>query len=71
MNKLLMEENERPQKQVSQLVHENAQVRQQLQNTSMADDTSCESNLTTPRNPIRDASNPSGGDPDRVPLEGY
>ncbi|KAE8820844.1 Homeobox-leucine zipper protein HOX10 [Hordeum vulgare] len=60
MNKLLMEENERPQKQVSQLVHENAQVRQQLQNTSMADDTSCESNLTTPRNPIRDASNPSG-----------
>ncbi|KAI4990585.1 hypothetical protein ZWY2020_038948 [Hordeum vulgare] len=60
MNKLLMEENERLQKQVSQLVHENAQVRQQLQNTSMADDTSCESNLTTPQNPIRDASNPSG-----------
>ncbi|XP_044983385.1 homeobox-leucine zipper protein HOX10 isoform X2 [Hordeum vulgare subsp. vulgare] len=60
MNKLLMEENERLQKQVSQLVHENAQVRQQLQNTSMANDTSCESNLTTPQNPIRDASNPSG-----------
>ncbi|KAM3316988.1 hypothetical protein ACQJBY_034893 [Aegilops geniculata] len=60
MNKLLMEENERLQKQVSQLVHENAQVRQQLQNTSMANDASCESNVTTPQNPIRDASNPSG-----------
>lgn len=35
MNKLLMEENERLQKQVSQLVHENAQVRQQLQNVSL------------------------------------
>lgn len=31
MNKLLMEENERLQKQVSQLVHENAYMRQQLQ----------------------------------------
>ncbi|VAI11598.1 unnamed protein product [Triticum turgidum subsp. durum] len=60
MNKLLMEENERLQKQVSQLVHENAQVRQQLQNTSVANDASCESNVTTPQNPIRDASNPSG-----------
>uniref|UniRef100_A0ACD5TTF9 Uncharacterized protein n=1 Tax=Avena sativa TaxID=4498 RepID=A0ACD5TTF9_AVESA len=60
MNKLLMEENERLQKQVSQLVHENAQVRQQLKNTSMANDTSCESNVTTPQNPLRDTSNPSG-----------
>lgn len=60
MNKLLMEENERLQKQVSQLVHENARMRQQLQNTSLANDTSCESNVTTPPNPIRDASNPSG-----------
>ncbi|CAD6201581.1 unnamed protein product [Miscanthus lutarioriparius] len=60
MNKLLMEENERLQKQVSQLVHENAHMRQQLQNTSLANDTSCESNVTTPPNPIRDASNPSG-----------
>jgi homeobox-leucine zipper protein len=34
MNKLLMEENERLQKQVSQLVHENAHMRQQLQNVS-------------------------------------
>ena len=32
MNKLLMEENERLQKQVTQLVHENAYMRQQLQN---------------------------------------
>ncbi|KAG2555351.1 homeobox-leucine zipper protein HOX10-like [Panicum virgatum] len=60
MNKLLMEENERLQKQVSQLVHENAHMRQQLQNTSLANDTSCESNVTTPPNPTRDASNPSG-----------
>ncbi|KAM0889269.1 hypothetical protein ACQ4PT_027832 [Festuca glaucescens] len=60
MNKLLMEENERLQKQVSQLVHENAQVRQQLKNSSMANDTSFESNVTTPQNPPRDASNPSG-----------
>ncbi|CAN6296863.1 unnamed protein product [Urochloa humidicola] len=60
MNKLLMEENERLQKQVSQLVHENAHMRQQLHNTSLANDTSCESNVTTPPNPIRDASNPSG-----------
>ncbi|XP_051183882.1 homeobox-leucine zipper protein HOX10 [Lolium perenne] len=60
MNKLLMEENERLQKQVSQLVHENAQVRQQLKSSSMPNDTSCESNVTTPQNPPRDASNPSG-----------
>ncbi|EAZ25309.1 hypothetical protein OsJ_09120 [Oryza sativa Japonica Group] len=60
MNKLLMEENERLQKQVSQLVHENAHMRQQLQNTPLANDTSCESNVTTPQNPLRDASNPSG-----------
>ncbi|KAL5225169.1 hypothetical protein ABZP36_011808 [Zizania latifolia] len=60
MNKLLMEENERLQKQVSQLVHENAYMKQQLQNPSLANDTSCESNVTTPQNPIRDASNPSG-----------
>ncbi|MQM16601.1 hypothetical protein Taro_049557 [Colocasia esculenta] len=32
MNKLLMEENDRLQKQVSRLVHENAYMRQQLQN---------------------------------------
>uniref|UniRef100_A0A0E0M8V0 Homeobox domain-containing protein n=1 Tax=Oryza punctata TaxID=4537 RepID=A0A0E0M8V0_ORYPU len=60
MNKLLMEENERLQKQVSQLVHENAYMKQQLQNPPLANDTSCESNVTTPQNPLRDASNPSG-----------
>uniref|UniRef100_A0ACD5U6H8 Uncharacterized protein n=1 Tax=Avena sativa TaxID=4498 RepID=A0ACD5U6H8_AVESA len=60
MNKLLMEENERLQKQVSQLVHENAYMKQQLQNPSLANDTSCESNVTAPPNSIRDASNPAG-----------
>lgn len=35
MNKLLMEENERLQKQVSQLVHENAYMRQQLQSVCL------------------------------------
>nr|AAQ98963.1 homeodomain leucine-zipper protein Hox9 [Oryza sativa Japonica Group] len=60
MNKLLMEENERLQKQVSQLVHENAYMKQQLQNPSLGNDTSCESNVTTLQNPLRDASNPSG-----------
>ncbi|KAJ8504596.1 hypothetical protein OPV22_005482 [Ensete ventricosum] len=60
MNKLLMEENERLQKQVTQLVHENAYMRQQLQNVSLANDTSCESIVTTPQNPLRDANNPAG-----------
>ncbi|WOL16730.1 homeobox-leucine zipper protein HOX9 [Canna indica] len=60
MNKLLMEENERLQKQVTQLVHENAIMRQQLTNVSMANDTSCESVVTTPQNPLRDADNPAG-----------
>nr|AGM34022.1 class III homeodomain leucine zipper protein 32 [Larix kaempferi] len=67
MNKLLMEENDRLQKQVSQLVYENGYFRQQLQNASIATtDTSCESVVTsvkhqqqnhlTPRDPPRDAS---------------
>ncbi|OAY66916.1 Homeobox-leucine zipper protein HOX10, partial [Ananas comosus] len=60
MNKLLMEENERLQKQVSQLVHENAYMRQQLQKASLANDTSCESVVTTPQNSLRHASNPAG-----------
>lgn len=34
MNKLLMEENERLQKQVSQLVHENVYMKQLLQSVS-------------------------------------
>lgn len=35
MNKLLMEENDRLQKQVSQLVYENGYFRQQTQNVSI------------------------------------
>ncbi|GLJ30389.1 hypothetical protein SUGI_0601250 [Cryptomeria japonica] len=70
MNKLLMEENDRLQKQVSQLVYENGYFRQQLQNAAIATtDNSCESVVTsgqhqqqnhlTPRQPPRDAS-PAG-----------
>lgn len=44
MNKLLMEENDRLQKQVSHLVYENGYMRQQLHTPSVATtDTSCES----------------------------
>ncbi|XP_068652808.1 homeobox-leucine zipper protein REVOLUTA-like [Aristolochia californica] len=61
MNKLLMEENERLQKQVSQLVYENGYMRQQLQSASLAGtDTSCESAVTTPQHPLRDVNNPAG-----------
>ncbi|KAF2285357.1 hypothetical protein GH714_000759 [Hevea brasiliensis] len=67
MNKLLMEENDRLQKQVSQLVYENSYFRQQTQNaTNLATtDTSCESVVTsgqhhlTPQHQPRDAS-PAG-----------
>ncbi|XXG89591.1 hypothetical protein AAC387_Pa12g1557 [Persea americana] len=61
MNKLLMEENDRLQKQVSQLVDENGYMRQQLQNASLATtDTSCESVVTTPQHPLKDVNNPAG-----------
>ncbi|XP_038970519.1 homeobox-leucine zipper protein HOX32-like [Phoenix dactylifera] len=71
MNKLLMEENDRLQKQVSQLVYENGYMRQQLHHASVATtDTSCESVVTsgqhhhqqnpTPQHPQRDANNPAG-----------
>ncbi|XP_010247499.1 PREDICTED: homeobox-leucine zipper protein HOX32-like [Nelumbo nucifera] len=71
MNKLLMEENDRLQKQVSQLVYENGYMRQQLQTASVATtDTSCESVVTsgqhhkqqnpTPQHPQRDVNNPAG-----------
>ncbi|KAK9124258.1 hypothetical protein Sjap_013860 [Stephania japonica] len=60
MNRLLMEENERLQKQVSQLVYENGYMRQQLQNASVTADASCESVVTTPQHPLRDANNPAG-----------
>ncbi|KAI7989367.1 Homeobox-leucine zipper protein HOX33 [Camellia lanceoleosa] len=67
MNKLLMEENDRLQKQVSQLVYENGYFRQQTRNANLATtDTSCESVVTrsgqnhlTPQHPPRDAS-PAG-----------
>jgi homeobox-leucine zipper protein len=66
MNKLLMEENDRLQKQVSQLVYENTYFRQHTQNTTLATtDTSCESVVTsgqhhlTPQHPPKDAS-PAG-----------
>uniref|UniRef100_A0A7N0ZVN7 Uncharacterized protein n=1 Tax=Kalanchoe fedtschenkoi TaxID=63787 RepID=A0A7N0ZVN7_KALFE len=61
MNKLLMEENDRLQKQVSHLVYENGYMRQQLQSaTGAAADGSCESVVTTPRQSLRDATNPAG-----------
>ncbi|XP_077217933.1 homeobox-leucine zipper protein ATHB-15-like isoform X1 [Tasmannia lanceolata] len=66
MNKLLMEENNRLQKQVSQLVYENGYFRQHTQNTTLATtDTSCESVVTSgqhhlaSQHPPRDAS-PAG-----------
>ncbi|KAK1645715.1 hypothetical protein QYE76_063520 [Lolium multiflorum] len=71
MNKLLMEENDRLQKQVSRLVYENGYMRTHLNNPSVATtDTSCESVVTSgqhhqqqnpavPR-PQRDANNPAG-----------
>ncbi|RAL38003.1 hypothetical protein DM860_000697 [Cuscuta australis] len=67
MNKLLMEENDRLQKQVSQLVVENSYFRQHNPNAALATtDNSCESvvtsgqhNLTPHRPPPRDAS-PAG-----------
>ncbi|KAE8656984.1 Homeobox-leucine zipper protein HOX32 [Hibiscus syriacus] len=47
MNKLLMEENDRLQKQVSQLVYENGCFRQHTQNATLATkDPSCESAMT-------------------------
>ncbi|KAJ0980463.1 hypothetical protein J5N97_008718 [Dioscorea zingiberensis] len=71
MNKLLMEENDRLQKQVSHLVYENGYMRNQLHTASVATtDTSCESVVTsgqhhqqqnpTPQHPQRDANNPAG-----------
>ncbi|KAK8598382.1 hypothetical protein V6N13_094353 [Hibiscus sabdariffa] len=59
MNKLLMEENDRLQKQVSQLVCENGYMKQQL-HTASATDASCDSVVTTPQHSLRDANNPAG-----------
>ncbi|KAL8057602.1 hypothetical protein ABFX02_04G194400 [Erythranthe guttata] len=62
MNKLLMEENDRLQKQVSQLVCENGFMKQHLHSATgpTAVDASCESAVTTPRHSLGDASNPAG-----------
>ncbi|PHT66021.1 Homeobox-leucine zipper protein HOX32 [Capsicum annuum] len=66
MNKLLVEENDRLQKQVTQLVYENGYFLKQTQTTKLASkDSSCESVVTsgqhhlTPQHPPRDAS-PAG-----------
>ncbi|CAO2812971.1 unnamed protein product [Amaranthus hypochondriacus] len=59
MNKLLMEENDRLQKQVSQLVCENGFMRQQLQTAPIVDGNS-EPVVTTPQHSNRDANNPAG-----------
>ncbi|KAL6542691.1 Homeobox-leucine zipper protein ATHB-14 [Orobanche hederae] len=68
MNKLLMEENDRLQKQVSHLVYDNGHMRQKLQTVSKTD-TSCESAVMSGRrqqqnpthqHPQRDANNPAG-----------
>ncbi|VVB17433.1 unnamed protein product [Arabis nemorensis] len=58
MNKLLMEENDRLQKQVSQLVCENGYMKQQL--TTVVTDASCDSAATTPQHSLRDANSPAG-----------
>ncbi|KAL5565679.1 hypothetical protein UlMin_028843 [Ulmus minor] len=60
MNKLLMEENDRLQKQVSQLVCENGFMRQQLHTPAATTDASCDSVVTTPQHSLRDANNPAG-----------
>ncbi|XP_042469940.1 homeobox-leucine zipper protein HOX32-like [Zingiber officinale] len=70
MNKLLMEENDRLQKQVSELVYQNGHMCQQVQNASVTTrNTSCESVITsgqfhhqqnlTAQPPQRDANNPT------------
>ncbi|MBA0764038.1 hypothetical protein Gotri_013414 [Gossypium trilobum] len=65
MNKLLMEENDRLQKQVSQLVNENgcfnliaAYFGIALQ--ASTNDASCDSVVTTPPHSLKDANNPAG-----------
>ncbi|KAJ8435642.1 hypothetical protein Cgig2_012303 [Carnegiea gigantea] len=61
MNKLLMEENDRLQKQVSQLVSENGYMRQQLQTASgSTTDGNSESVVNTPQHSLQDTNNPAG-----------
>ncbi|KAG6476087.1 hypothetical protein ZIOFF_065323 [Zingiber officinale] len=69
MNKLLMEENDRLQKQVSELVYQNGYMRQQVHNASVTmTNTSCESVITSGQykhqqsltaQPQRDTNNPT------------
>ncbi|XP_022563181.2 homeobox-leucine zipper protein REVOLUTA-like isoform X2 [Brassica napus] len=62
MNKLLMEENDRLQKQVSHLVSENGYMKQQLTLTTVGTDASCDSVDPTPphHHPLTDANSPAG-----------
>lgn len=61
MNKLLMEENDRLQKQISQLVCENGYMRQQVQAAPAVNtDANCVSAIAVPQNLARDANSPAG-----------
>ncbi|KAK7261349.1 hypothetical protein RIF29_27658 [Crotalaria pallida] len=61
MNKLLLEENGRLQKQVSELVYENGYMKQQLHATSApTNDATCDSAIATPQRSMRDANSPAG-----------
>ncbi|KAK8550926.1 hypothetical protein V6N12_039605 [Hibiscus sabdariffa] len=61
MNKLLMEENDRLQKQVSQLVCENGYMKQQLHTVNAsAADASGNSLAATPQHSLQDANSPAG-----------
>ncbi|XP_056866783.1 homeobox-leucine zipper protein REVOLUTA-like [Raphanus sativus] len=58
MNKLLMEENDRLQKQISQFVYDDGYMKQQL--TTFLNDASCDTVFTTPRQSLRDTNNAAG-----------
>ncbi|KAL7228683.1 hypothetical protein ACSBR2_007397 [Camellia fascicularis] len=61
VNKLLTEDIDRLQKQVSHLVCENGYIRQQLKNKSPATtDTSCQSSVNSPQLSLRAANDPTG-----------
>ncbi|CAL4958811.1 unnamed protein product [Urochloa decumbens] len=69
MNKLLMEENDRLQKQVSQLVYENGYYRQQTQSAGLATtDTSCESVVTSGQQNVAAAAQPQAQPRDASPA---
>ncbi|KAK4765210.1 hypothetical protein SAY86_026300 [Trapa natans] len=60
MNKLLMEENDRLQKQVSQLVCENGYMRHQLHTTPAATDANSDPVATTSQHSLGDVNNSAG-----------